>query len=152
MSYVNKEALLTARRQIEAEVKGWPLNSLLDEEGTERQKKLVLLPDNNPKSKFGAVKTQHHLVPTTAREQLAKVMKLGADKYGAYNWRTNSVAASVYYSAAVRHLDAFLNGEDFDPESGQSHLAHAMACCAIAIDAIATGNFIDDRPKLNAKR
>ena len=77
-------------------------------------------------------------------------MALGASKYGSYNWRENSVAATVYVSAAQRHIASWLDGESDDPESGVSHLGHAMACCAILLDAWATGNLIDDRPKPGA--
>ena len=112
-------------------------------------KQAGLLPDNNPKSKFGVQKTQYHYVPSTAIRALADVMKLGASKYGAYNWRDASVSATVYYDAIRRHLDAWFDGEDIDPESGRSHLAHAMACAAICIDAMSVGKFNDDRYKLN---
>lgn len=81
---------------------------------------------------------------------LSRVMALGAAKYGPYNWRDNSVAGSVYVSAAERHLASWFDGESIDPESGVSHLGHAMACMAIILDAEATGNLIDDRPKPGA--
>lgn len=102
---------------------------------------------NNPKDAIGRAKTPMHLIPPTALVEVAKVMGLGAAKYGAYNWRDASVAATVYISAAQRHLAAFLDGENADPESGASHLAHMMACGAILVDAFATGNVVDDRPK-----
>jgi hypothetical protein len=78
---------------------------------------------------------------------MARVMGLGAQKYGPYNWRDSSVAATVYLAAGQRHIAAFLDGENTDPESGASHLAHAAACMGILIDAFATGNVVDDRPK-----
>lgn len=106
----------------------------------------VLRPDNNPKSAFGIKKPSLHLVPGTALMMLAKVMALGAAKYGAHNWRDQPVAATVYVSAALRHIFQWLDGEDIDPESGAPHLAHAMACAAIVLDAMAHGTLIDDRP------
>lgn len=107
----------------------------------------VPLPDTNPKSAFGMKKPPMHLIPQTALVQLAGVMELGAKKYQPYNWRTSSVAATVYVSAALRHIAQYLDGENIDEESGESHISHAMACCAILLDAAATGNLIDDRPK-----
>lgn len=104
------------------------------------------LPDNNPKSAYGVKKPPLHLVPPSAKVELAAAMGDGARKYGPFNWRENSVAASVYKAAAERHLDAFWDGEDIDPASGAHHLGHAMACCAILLDALATGNLVDDRP------
>jgi hypothetical protein len=39
-------------------------------------------------------------------------------------------------------------GEDWVPDSAVSHLGHVAASCAVLLDAIAVGNFKDDRPKL----
>lgn len=103
-------------------------------------------PDNNPKSAFGIKKPSMHLIPGTALMFLAKVMALGAAKYGAYNWRDIPVGATVYISAALRHIYQWLDGEDIDPESGAPHLAHAMADMAILLDAYAHGTLVDDRP------
>lgn len=73
-------------------------------------------------------------------------MALGASKYGAFNWQADPVDATTYYSAAMRHLLQWFSGEDVDPESGSSHLAHVRACMAILIDAQASGKLVDDRP------
>lgn len=73
-------------------------------------------------------------------------MALGAEKYGAFNWQSSKVDATTYYSAAMRHLMSWFAGEDVDPESGASHLAHVRACMGILIDAAATGQLVDDRP------
>jgi hypothetical protein len=100
----------------------------------------------NPKDLIGVRKPQLHLVPPAANIAEAVVFGLGAKKYGAYNWRTKKVRATVYVSAALRHISSYLDGDDTDPESGQSHLAHARACTAILLDALATGNLVDDRP------
>lgn len=104
-------------------------------------------PDNNPKTVEGLKKAQLHLVPPSAIREMCTAMTLGAIKYGPYNWRQNNVAATVYISAALRHLLAWSEGEDTDPESLGSHLGHVMACCAIIIDAQKGGNLIDDRAR-----
>ncbi len=104
------------------------------------------LPDDNPKTKFGVRKTPMHLVPPPALSAMAEVFGLGAAKYGPYNWREHTVSSSVYQAAALRHLMAWWDGENTDPESGQSHLAHAMACLAIVIDAEKYQKLNDDRP------
>ena len=108
------------------------------------------LPDRNPKSAFGVKKPPLHLIPGAALIHEAVVFGLGATKYGPFNWRGNSVSASVYQSAALRHLASWFDGEDLDPESGASHLAHARACLGIILDAKETGNLIDDRPSPGA--
>jgi dATP/dGTP diphosphohydrolase len=100
----------------------------------------------NPKDIVGDTKPPLHLVPPPALVRLAKVMELGAKKYGPYNWREKKVQYHAYVAAALRHLYSAFDGEDDDPESSQGHLEHAMACCAILIDARETGNLIDNRP------
>lgn len=104
----------------------------------------------NPKDLVGAKKVNTFLVPDVAILHTAKAMMNGAAKYGAYNWRGNPVLASVYISAADRHIKAWKAGEKFAQDSGVHHLGHAMACLAILLDAEATGNLIDDRPPNDA--
>lgn len=104
------------------------------------------LPDTNPKTRYGVQKAPMHLIPPPALLAEADVFGLGAKKYGPYNWREHAVSASVYQAAALRHLMAWWEGEDSDPESGQSHLAHARACLGILLDAGSRGMLNDDRP------
>lgn len=104
----------------------------------------------NPKDLVGATKPQLHLIPPAAALYEAKVMALGAVKYGPYNWREKKVRLTVYISAAQRHLAQLLDGEDLDAESGQPHAAHVRSCMGIILDALATGNLIDDRPPVGA--
>jgi hypothetical protein len=75
------------------------------------------------------------------------VQKLGAEKYGPYNWRKTGVCASTYVSAIMRHLNAWRDGEDLDPESGISHIAHIATSCNILLDAGHCGTLQDDRNK-----
>ena len=103
-------------------------------------------PDDNPKTQYGVRKPSLALVPGTAMVSCARVFELGARKYGPYNWRDRTVSSSVYVNAAERHLRAWWDGETTDPESGESHLAHVMACMAILLDAHATQRLNDDRP------
>lgn len=101
----------------------------------------------NPKDKIGRTKPQLHLVPPVADLIEAKVLELGAAKYGAYNWRDEKVAATVYLDAIGRHLKAYQDGQDDDEESGHSHIGHVRACTGILLDAMEGGNLVDDRPK-----
>lgn len=104
------------------------------------------LPDSNPKTAYGMAKPSFHCIPPAALIYLGAVMKNGADKYGLMNWRQHSVTFSVYYNAMLRHLFAILDGEWEDPESGQPHLAHVMACATVILDAKENGKLNDDRP------
>lgn len=106
--------------------------------------------DENPKDRIGSAKPPLHLIPPAAEIAEAVVMGLGAAKYRPFNWRSRKVRASVYIAAARRHLAQWFDGEDNDPESGVSHLAHARASLGILLDAVATGNVIDDRPPQGA--
>lgn len=85
-------------------------------------------------------------------EKIALVHKLGATKYGAYNWRESGVSATTYVNAIMRHLNAWRDGEDLDPESGISHLAHIACSCNIMLDADFCGTLGDDRHKVPDKR
>lgn len=104
----------------------------------------------NPKDRVGSDKPPLDLIPPAAEVLESLVMRLGAEKYGRANWRHTKVRASIYVAAARRHLAQWLDGEDDDPESGVSHLAHARACLGILIDAIATDHVVDDRPPTGA--
>lgn len=101
----------------------------------------------NPKDLVGVHKPNLSLIPPSAIVLEALVLVLGARKYGKpFNWRSLRVHASIYVSASLRHIAQWFDGQDDDPESGVSHLAHARACLGILLDAIATGNVVDDRP------
>jgi hypothetical protein len=101
----------------------------------------------DPKGEVGKTKAPMELLPPCALIETAWVHGLGADKYGRNNWHENKVNASTYVSAIMRHLMAWQTGEDIDPESGRSHLAHIAAGCNILMDAQKRGQLIDDRPR-----
>lgn len=103
-------------------------------------------PDNNPKTAIGAMKVPLHLVPPSAKHFMALALADGAKKYGPYNWRAHPISASVYKAACERHLDAFWDGEDNAADSGVHHIAHAMTCLALLLDALSIGKLNDDRP------
>ena len=104
------------------------------------------MPDN-PKEKFGAAKPSIQFIPPIAIIEEAMVMAAGAAEYGPFNWNETPIEAATYYSAMFRHLAAWFSGEDIDPKSGFPHLAAIRASAGILIDAQATGNLIDNRPK-----
>lgn len=101
----------------------------------------------NPKDLIGIKKVRLSLVPPSSIVYQALAMEDGAKKYGPYNWRLNKVQASIYVDAAMRHLTSWFDGEDNAEDSQKPHLAHALACLGILVDAKETGNLVDDRPK-----
>ena len=102
-------------------------------------------PDDNPKTAYGEAKPKLSDTPTVGMREMGRVFTGGAEKYGRFNWRDHAVSATVYYDAAQRHLMAWFEGQDIDPESGISHLAHVMACCNILLDAQGCGKLNDNR-------
>lgn len=102
--------------------------------------------DTNPKDLVASNKVPLHLVPQSVNVAMAMAFLEGASKYGAFNWRATGVRASVYFSALQRHLTAWINGEEIDPDSGLPHTFKMAACVAIIIDAHVAGVLVDDRP------
>jgi hypothetical protein len=96
--------------------------------------------------KFDGGKLPLHLLSTEAMNQTAAVLAFGAQKYAEHNWR-NGFAWSRPLSAAMRHITAFNAGEDTDPESGLSHLAHAACCIMFLLEFEKTHQHLDDRYK-----
>lgn len=95
--------------------------------------------------KDDAGKLPYDLLPPDAVEEILKVLQFGANKYAPRNWE-KGMKWSRCFAALMRHMWAFWKGEDLDPETGYSHLAHA-GCCILFLLAYRTrgiGN--DDRP------
>ena len=84
---------------------------------------------SNGGTKHDSGKIRVDLLPTEALTEVAKVLTFGASKYDAWNWK-KGFAWSRLYGAALRHLFAWHQREDHDPESGLLHLAHA-GCCVL---------------------
>lgn len=103
------------------------------------------LKPTNPKDAIGSDKLPLHLWPETATLMGTLGLLDGALKYGRNNWRETGVRATIYIDAAKRHINAYAEGEDLDPDSGMPHLSHALACLAILVDAEAAGKLNDDR-------
>jgi len=112
--------------------------------------------ETNPKDAFGSQKVGLSCVPMTVVLELATAMREGVQKYGRYNWRESGVRSSVYFDAAIRHLFAWWEGEEIDPDSGISHLTKAIASLAVLRDGQMQSEtqpelFNDDRPVSNVE-
>lgn len=81
-------------------------------------------------------KLRYDLVPPSSTKALAEVLTFGAKKYAPNNWRNNKELWR-YEAALLRHIEAYRSGEDLDPETGFSHLAHAMTNIAFLIELTA---------------
>lgn len=101
--------------------------------------------------KFDTDKLPVNLLSSEALLQTAAVLKFGADKYHAHNWR-DGFAWSRPLAAAMRHIMAYNDGEDKDPESGLSHLAHAACCIMFLLEFEKTHPELDDRYKVDVHK
>lgn len=96
--------------------------------------------------KFDTDKARYDLIPPEIEEAIAKVLTFGAGKYGERNWELG-MRWGRPYAALRRHMAAWWSGENNDPETGMSHLAHAACCIAFLVAFEARGVGTDDRPK-----
>ena len=100
--------------------------------------------------KFDGNKPRMDLIDRAAMEELGYVLGFGANKYAAHNWR-KGIAYSRLIGAALRHIHAFNDGEDKDPESGYSHIGHAMCCLMFLMGTIKHNPDMDDRWNIDNK-
>lgn len=86
------------------------------------------------------------LLPFDALMAVGRVLAVGKSKYGAHNWRTSGgLAWSRLLGALLRHTFDWAMGQDLDPESGESHMAHAACCSLFLVSYVLGGLGVDDR-------
>lgn len=95
--------------------------------------------------KFDAGKLRLDLVPPEGVTAVADILGIGAKKYAARNWEMG-MDWSRPYGAALRHLFAWWNGENLDPDTGRSHLWHAATNLFFLIAYEQWKRGKDDRP------
>jgi hypothetical protein len=96
--------------------------------------------------RFNKGKLRYDLVEPHAFEDFVRVLTDGAEKYFDRNWE-NGLSWTSVLASLKRHIAAIEKGEDYDPESGRLHIAHA-ACNVHFLNAFYyTFPQGDDRPK-----
>lgn len=100
----------------------------------------------NPKEELGTRKVPLHCLPCKPIMEMALGMMEGGRKYGTHNYRVMGVRSSTYYNATMRHLMAWWEGEDIDPDSGINHIVKALTSLLVLRDSMLMGNCEDDRP------
>jgi len=100
----------------------------------------------NPKDAVGTKRIPLSVVPSAPLGEVGLAMLEGARKYGRHNYRAVGVRHSTYYDSTFRHLTAWWEGEDIDPDSGLHHLSKAIAGLVVLRDCQIRGNDVDDRP------
>lgn len=93
----------------------------------------------------GAKPEAYHLLPFDSLAAVARVYNMGAEKYEPHNWR-RGYPWSLSFSAAMRHMAAFWEGEDLDAESGEPHVAHAVFHMLALLAYMKSQREFDDRP------
>ena len=84
--------------------------------------------------KYDSAKPKMNLLPPKAILEVAKVLTFGAEKYDAENWRKLDDLQNRYTAGALRHIFAHMDGEELDPETNLSHLAHALCCLLFKLE------------------
>jgi len=107
-------------------------------------KRISPTPDSGTKHDDG--KTELGLLPFAPIEEVAKVLGYGAKKYQKYNYK-GGFEYTRLIGAALRHLFAFARGQDKDPETGLSHVAHAVCNLLFLLDQQIASTGTDDRFK-----
>lgn len=96
--------------------------------------------------KWDDTKPRLDLVPPGPIVDIAQVFTFGATKYRDRNWELGFKYGRIY-AAIQRHLLAWWDGEDIDPETGLSHLAHAGCDMLMLLEfTLHSGVGVDDRP------
>lgn len=81
-----------------------------------------------PGTKADQNKRRFDLVPWASFGTVVDVLDFGVRKYRIDNWQQVPDSRRRYFSACMRHLTAWYEGEAVDADSGLPHLAHACAC------------------------
>lgn len=95
-------------------------------------------------TKYDADKPPMDLIPWEAMQGVAQVLDFGRLKYSPHNWRKGFIWSRLA-GAALRHLFAWLSGEEQDAESKLSHIDHAICCLMFLSAHIKSGLGKDDR-------
>jgi len=74
----------------------------------------------------------------------AAVWEKGLVKYSLGNW-LKGMSWQESAASLRRHYDAFLNGENCDPESGLPHVDHMICCAKIMSNSYHNRKDLDDR-------
>lgn len=95
-------------------------------------------------TKHDANKPDLSLLPSVFLVAVARAMMWGEKKYGRYNY-ARGFEVTRLIAAMERHVVAYNDGENLDPESGVSHLGHAAACALMILRCAELGTLKDNR-------
>src|SRR5215467_1150696 len=88
----------------------------------------IRITDPNTGGQKGQKSERYDLFPFDALDEVSRVYGFGGSKYDDDNW-LRGYRWRLSAGALLRHVSAFMRGEDRDLESGCLHLAHAAWHC-----------------------
>lgn len=146
----------------EQHVFGFPMSPRCEEEGTATRRitdsDTSYAPFNKTAVstkeaiKFDDGKLDWSLMPFDSVEEILKVLEFGKKKYAAHNWsQGEGFKYTRVFNSLMRHLFAWFRGQDNDPETGLSHIAHAGCNILFLLHFIKNKDKYknnDDRPNL----
>lgn len=96
--------------------------------------------------RYNVGKAKLSYVPLALKEACSRGMVYGANKYERDNWKKGFPWTELV-DCAMRHLEAFNEGEDIDAESGLSHIDLLACNVAFLAHMIKFSAGTDDRPQ-----
>lgn len=98
-------------------------------------------------SRYNKNKPKWSLVSWSALEPMVKVLEFGAEKYAPWNW-TKGLKYTEICESMLRHVYAFLDGENDDKESKLSHVGHILCNAMFLSYMYLFKPEMDDRKKI----
>lgn len=96
--------------------------------------------------RYNAGKRKWSLVDFKSLESMVEVLEYGENKYNAFNWKKGMPVTELSESL-LRHMFAFLEGEDQDFESKVSHLGHILSNAMFLSYVMREKPHFDDRSR-----
>jgi hypothetical protein len=75
--------------------------------------------------RYNTGKLRWSLVDFDALEDMVRVLEFGATKYSDDNWK-QGLKTTELFESLMRHMTAYMRGEDLDSESGLPHTGHIL--------------------------
>ncbi len=131
LGLLDKRTIIGARTPLEQRQDKWPVENVRSKEPFDVIQifddtlKPKVDPPPSPTGHKGVKLARFDLLPFDALWQVAIIFGIGARKYAARNWE-RGYDWSKSFGAVQRHLALWWQGENVDPETGRSHLAHAV--------------------------
>jgi hypothetical protein len=105
---------------------------LIDKEGNFS---CYIAENNSTFVKHDSDKPKYYMIIPSWLRGIAEVLTSGAITYSPDNWKNYEPtekrpesATNCYYSAMMRHVEAWREGEKYDKKTGKHHLLHASCC------------------------